>query len=186
MNTNGILGFKGERGDSAYEIAVKNGYEGTEQEWIDHFGLDLSDYIKDTDIIDDLTHEYTTKPLSAKQGKTLKDSLDTTNANVTALQNQIAVVSGIAEISTGETNIAVDYPEGFGYSNCIVIGGRWGTQPVPGLSLDNTGDIVIQSNVVLGDPKIIVYVYASPSIGETEFDFKLVLLKINNLMDSEE
>lgn len=48
----GGLGFKGERGYSAYEIAVQNGYEGTEQEWIDHFGLDLTDYIKTSDLLD--------------------------------------------------------------------------------------------------------------------------------------
>lgn len=48
----GVLGFKGERGYSAYEIAVKNGYEGTEQDWIDHFGLDLTGYVKTTDVLD--------------------------------------------------------------------------------------------------------------------------------------
>lgn len=48
----GVLGFKGERGYSAYEIAVKNGYQGTEQEWIDHFGLDLTDYVKTSDVLD--------------------------------------------------------------------------------------------------------------------------------------
>ena len=47
----GKLVIKGERGYSAYEIAVKNGYEGTEQDWIDHFGLDLTDYVKTTDIL---------------------------------------------------------------------------------------------------------------------------------------
>lgn len=31
----GAGGLKGEKGDSAYEIAVKNGFEGTEQEWLD-------------------------------------------------------------------------------------------------------------------------------------------------------
>ena len=72
----GGLGFKGERGYSAYEIAVQNGYEGTEQEWIDHFGLDLTDYIKTTDVIDNVTSTSATYPLSAKQGKLLKDSLD--------------------------------------------------------------------------------------------------------------
>ena len=46
----GVLGFKGERGYSAYEIAVKNGYQGTEQEWIDHFGLDLTGYCKTSEM----------------------------------------------------------------------------------------------------------------------------------------
>ena len=30
----GTLGFKGERGYSAYEVAVQNGYEGTVQDWL--------------------------------------------------------------------------------------------------------------------------------------------------------
>lgn len=33
-----LLGFKGERGYSAYEIAVQNGYEGTEQDWLATLG----------------------------------------------------------------------------------------------------------------------------------------------------
>lgn len=34
----GALGFKGERGYSAYEIAVKNGYVGTEEDWLATLG----------------------------------------------------------------------------------------------------------------------------------------------------
>lgn len=70
----GAIGFKGEQGYSAYEIAVKNGYEGTEQEWIEHFGLDLSGYVQTSDVVDNLTSTYTTRPLSAKQGKNLQDN----------------------------------------------------------------------------------------------------------------
>ena len=44
------LGFKGERGYSNYELAVKNGYQGTEQEWINHFGLDLNVCVLKDDI----------------------------------------------------------------------------------------------------------------------------------------
>ena len=33
----GKLGFKGERGYSAYEIAVQHGYEGTEEQWVEDF-----------------------------------------------------------------------------------------------------------------------------------------------------
>ena len=72
----GRLGFKGETGLSAYELAVKHGYEGTEQDWIDHFGLDLSGYVQTSDVVDNLTSTETTHPLSAKQGKVLKDGLD--------------------------------------------------------------------------------------------------------------
>lgn len=34
----GVLGFKGERGYSAYEIAVQNGYIGTEKDWLAQLG----------------------------------------------------------------------------------------------------------------------------------------------------
>ena len=34
----GVLGFKGERGYSAYEIAVQNGFKGTEQDWLATIG----------------------------------------------------------------------------------------------------------------------------------------------------
>ena len=46
----GVLGFKGERGYSNYEIYVKNGGTMTEQEWLDHFGVDLTDYIKTSEV----------------------------------------------------------------------------------------------------------------------------------------
>lgn len=53
----GKLGWKGERGYSAYEIAVQNGFEGTEQDWLatlgtsSHFDENYALYtITDTDI----------------------------------------------------------------------------------------------------------------------------------------
>ena len=79
---NGELGYKGERGFSAYEIAVQNGYEGTEEEWIDHFGLDLSGYLQTDDVIDALDSTYTTRPLSANQGKVLNGLIDTLDSKV--------------------------------------------------------------------------------------------------------
>ena len=51
-SSKGTLGFKGERGYSNYEIYVKNGGTMTEQEWLDHFGVDLTDYIKTSELID--------------------------------------------------------------------------------------------------------------------------------------
>lgn len=76
ISSEGALGFKGETGMSAYELAVKHGYEGTEQDWIDHFGLDLTDYIQTSDVVDSTTSTSTSYPLSANQGKNLKDNID--------------------------------------------------------------------------------------------------------------
>ncbi len=42
----GVLGFKGERGYSAYEIAVKNGFKGTEEQWLATLGTSNT-FIKD-------------------------------------------------------------------------------------------------------------------------------------------
>ena len=91
----GGLGFKGERGYSAYEIAVLHGYEGTEQDWIDHFGLDLTDYIQTSDVIDSTTSTSTNYPLSANQGKNLKDDI----GDLTDLQTSVTtdLVSAINE-----------------------------------------------------------------------------------------
>lgn len=44
----GSLGFKGETGDSAYEIAVKHGYTGTEAQWADDF-LNAENYYDKTE-----------------------------------------------------------------------------------------------------------------------------------------
>ena len=46
----GVLGFKGERGYSNYEIYVKNGGTLTEEEWLEHFGVDLTGYAKTTEV----------------------------------------------------------------------------------------------------------------------------------------
>lgn len=46
----GGLGFKGERGYSNYELYVLNGGTMTEEEWLDHFGVDLTDYAKTSEV----------------------------------------------------------------------------------------------------------------------------------------
>lgn len=103
----GNLGFKGERGYSNYEIYVKNGGTLTEQEWLDHFGVDLTDVLKTQDTVDDLTSTSTTKPLSANQGKTLNTSLTTTNTNIGSLaslttSDKTSVVNAINDLNTGK------------------------------------------------------------------------------------
>ena len=39
--TDEIIITKGDKGDSAYEVAVKNGYEGTEDEWLESLKADI-------------------------------------------------------------------------------------------------------------------------------------------------
>lgn len=100
----GALGFKGEDGLSAYEIAVKNGYQGTEQDWIDHFGLDLTNYIKTTDVINNLSSSSTTYPLSAYQGRYLKNYIDTYRTNVIGEAVDLDTTSKIVVNAINEVN----------------------------------------------------------------------------------
>lgn len=141
----GELGYKGERGYSAYEIAVLHGFEGSEQDWIDHFGLDLTDYIKTSDVIDDLTSTSTNYPLSANQGKELKtlvDGLDTNKADASSVYTKSEVDSTINNVNNQLSNFEnnfyfltipkqtwdsyqsyyLEYPDGFTRTNTVLIG----------------------------------------------------------------
>ena len=64
-----LAAIAGKDGLSAYEIAVKNGFVGTEQEWLN--SLEASK----TEVIDNLTSTDTDKALSANQGKLLNDKV---------------------------------------------------------------------------------------------------------------
>lgn len=64
-----LAAIAGKDGLSAYEIAVKNGFVGTEQEWLN--SLEASK----TEVIDNLTSIDTDKALSANQGKVLNDKV---------------------------------------------------------------------------------------------------------------
>lgn len=62
----GVLGFKGEKGDSAYIIAVKNGFIGSEKDWLaqlgtsSHFGQEKVLYTSlDNQTMFDLPENYT-------------------------------------------------------------------------------------------------------------------------------
>ena len=50
----GGLGFKGEKGDSAYQVAVQNGYLGTEQDWLSTLGT-ASHFSRETHIFTSTT-----------------------------------------------------------------------------------------------------------------------------------
>ena len=45
-----VLGFKGERGYSAYEIAVQNGFKGSEKDWLSLLGTS-SHFVEDKRVI---------------------------------------------------------------------------------------------------------------------------------------
>lgn len=98
------------KGKDAYTIAVEGGYKGTEEEFnnalttapiaVDNItnivNTEISNQIKSS-IVDNLTSSETEKSLSAKQGKVLKDLIDSL-ANL-----QITIVNSLP--SVGESNI---------------------------------------------------------------------------------
>jgi hypothetical protein len=45
-NLKGTVGFKGDKGDSAYQVAVKNGFVGTEKDWLATLGT--TNYVGET------------------------------------------------------------------------------------------------------------------------------------------
>ena len=179
----GELGYKGERGYSAYEIAVLHGYEGTEQDWIDHFGLDLSDYIQTSDVVDDLTSTSTNYPLSAKQGKELKTLIDS-KANVTDVysKSDFAVISGTITYTGNYGVVEIAYPTGFNNTNCVVVGGKLDGMVIPnsgftGIASQELG-IDFFSNIFIYSSGITLASYKSTAQqGDTE-DYKIVLMKI--------
>lgn len=82
---------KGEQGKSAYDLYKENGGTLTEEQWLDEF-INAENFYNKTesdtllgakvntaDIKDNLTSTDTDKPLSANQGKVLKDLVDEIN-----------------------------------------------------------------------------------------------------------
>jgi len=105
--------IKGERGYSAYDIYVQNGGTLTEEEWVDAF-LSADNYysksqtdikllakIDKTEIVDNLTSTSISKPLSANQGKVLKELIDNVYTKTESDSNyQSKVLSGTADPSS--------------------------------------------------------------------------------------
>ena len=101
----GKLAYKGERGYSAYEIAVQHGYTGTEEQWSEDF-LNADNYY-------DKTESYSK---SEVYNKTESDAKY-------VLKDDYAILTGSVantELTLGGKQL--DYPTGFSQSNCVVIG----------------------------------------------------------------
>lgn len=131
----GVVGFKGEKGDSAYDIAVKNGFEGTEQDWLATLGALGKDELPIVTTITDSSTD-TVAP-SAKAVNTMKkeimQEIDEMGNGMGALSiaidnklnfDNIAVITGSQSgIGAGATVITdVNYPSGFNQANTVIIG----------------------------------------------------------------
>ena len=131
----GTVGFKGEKGDSAYDIAVKNGFEGTEQDWLATLGALGKDELPIVTTITDSSTD-TVAP-SAKAVNTIKKEImkeiDDMGNGIGSLSiaidnkmnfSNIAVITGSESgIGAGATKIVdVNYPAGFNQTNTVIIG----------------------------------------------------------------
>lgn len=103
------LGFKGEKGDSAYQIAVKNGFIGTESDWLatigttGYVGENKTIYLAGAgDTIFGLPSEYTSNSIVEVyiEGNKLSESLYTVNQSerTIVLTNPIEVDRTTIEI----------------------------------------------------------------------------------------
>lgn len=123
----GVLGFKGERGYSAYEIAVQNGFVGSEKQWLATLGTtnnltgNESVYITQTDNESefDLPSDFTSNSVLEVylDGVRLANTMYTINANTRKVILNNPVVKGTAveiEVLTliaGETPISDEINE---------------------------------------------------------------------------
>jgi hypothetical protein len=78
-------------GDSAYDIAVKNGFVGTEQEWLDSLKADITKQnIEDVLVGDIKSHNHDTQ---MNNKLSLYATIELLNANIEALQKQLDVLN---------------------------------------------------------------------------------------------
>lgn len=105
----GALGFKGEKGDSAYRVAVNNGFIGTERDWLatlgttNYVGEEKATYLAGKgDTIFGLPSKYTSNGVVEVfiEGEKLGSSLYTINQTerTVVLKNPIAVDKTAVEI----------------------------------------------------------------------------------------
>lgn len=93
----------GEKGMSAYEIAVKNGFEGTEQEWLDSLKGQNGENGKDGYTIDDLYNAYKQEHPDATMSDFFEAYLDITydsTPGITSVAQQ-ALKSGVGIVCKG-------------------------------------------------------------------------------------
>ena len=94
----GKLGWKGERGYSAYEIAVQNGFEGTEQDWLATLGTSSH--------FDEYYALYTIEDTSVKTYDLPEDYV--TGTFVNAYLNGEKIPNSLIEIDTENSQVELD------------------------------------------------------------------------------
>lgn len=159
---NGILGFKGETGYSAYEIAVKHGYTGTEEQWSEDF-LNAENYY-DKSEIDTL----------------LNGKVNTTDVYV---KGNFAVIQGSAhwtEVSTGlyHYTLNLSLPSGFSYGNTMIVAAQMGTASLPHAYVNDSFQTVTNVETFLGASKVIVSGVSSTADPSDEITCRVLVMKV--------
>lgn len=84
-NVSEIKALVGRKGDSAYKVAVANGFTGTEEQWLDSLKPALgTDYFTDQDKAD----------IKKYIDDTTSETLTATNKNIDELQNEMITTKG--------------------------------------------------------------------------------------------
>lgn len=123
----GVLGFKGERGYSAYDIAVQNGFKGSEKQWLATIGTTNSFTGKeaiyttqsDNESVFNLPSEYTSNSVVDVylDGVRLTNTMYTINATERTITLKNPVIKGtqveieVLTILTTESNISDEINE---------------------------------------------------------------------------
>lgn len=112
-----IAEITGPQGKSAYQIAVDNGFVGTEQDWVNAY-LSPEGYVRKQDVVDNLTSTETQKPLSAKQGKELKEFSSDMPVEELKLKNILSISNSETVLYGGYEHT---YLQGFCYVNGNIV-----------------------------------------------------------------
>lgn len=97
MGAGALKGDKGETGDSAYIIAVNNGFEGTEEEWLESLKVD----------------ESTVKSIV---DKVVEDSVNEISENISQLSSEIVGLDKRTKVTVGEfQNVSSEFEQTKGY-----------------------------------------------------------------------
>lgn len=99
-----MIGFKGERGYSAYEIAVQNGFVGSEQSWLAQLGTSNS-YGQDTTNYTTTTKNQNTIPLPEKYTSNSIITIYVDGLKLNETSYSIDVVNRIITLETPIENI---------------------------------------------------------------------------------
>lgn len=185
----GSLGWKGERGYSAYEIAVQNGFEGTEKQWLatigtaNNFTGNESVYIttQDNEYEFDLPNEYTSNSVIDVylDGVRLSNTMYTVNTDTrkVVLNNPVTlgttVEIEVLTIVAGDVPISDELNE---YSTNETSAGSkavydYVENQVAGINafiIDNVEEIHTDLNAKFDNSNIQVLTGSVPSIGAGE------------------